>query len=90
MVDCKSVSLVFFPDGVVGNFGAALLAGTIERNPIGQDFEDHIRKHLPILRSHGLHEAADYLEQWILGTLIEEPLLDVSALLGCFPTPVGC
>lgn len=57
------------------------MPGLLDRNPIGQDYADHITKHLSVLRSYGLHKAAQYLEEWVSGTTSQEPLLDVSAPL---------
>lgn len=46
------------------------------------DYVDHIKKHIPILRSYNLNEAADHFERWVNGDLELSPPLDISARLG--------
>ena len=69
-VDC-SFEIAFY-------FGA----GTAENNELPQEYKDHLRKYVPALRSYGLHDAAQYYEDWVDGALELAPLLDVSAHLG--------
>lgn len=57
--------------------------GIAKRNPISQNYIDHVMKFLPTLRQYDLHRAADFLHAWVNGTLELQPLLDVSATLGC-------
>ena len=61
-----------------------LPAGVAARNTIAEDFKQQILKHLPIMRSYGLTDAADYMESWVLGTMPLEPLLEVRATLCCY------
>lgn len=62
-----------------------LLAVVAERNPLAPDYVANIMKYLPVLRSKafGLHEAAAYLEAWVLGSLPKRPLLCLDARFGC-------
>ena len=54
-----------------------------EKNEIGSPYIDHLKKYIPVLKlpEYNLTRAADYLDAWVKGELIQKPLLDVSA---CF------
>lgn len=54
--------------------------GVASLNDVSEDYKDHVRKHMPILRQKefGLARAANYLESWIDGTLVRMPLLDLN------------
>ena len=52
------------------------VSGTASKREIPQAFADNIIKHCPVLRSFGLHRAAEHLEEWLDGTLVLEPPLD--------------
>lgn len=58
------------------------VAGVAPKNALSQEYKDHVTKFLGTLRSYGLGDAADYLSDWISGSLDLAPLLDVSALHG--------
>lgn len=64
-------------------------SGVADRNPISDEFKQQLLKHLPVMRTYKLHEAAVYLEGWVLGTLELEPLLNVKACFG-FDWAVFC
>ena len=55
-----------------------------EKRDIGDDYRDHIKKYLPMMHdpSFGLHQAADYLQNYVNGTLPLAPLVDVDATPG--------
>ena len=62
-----------------------LAGGLAPRNPVPADLKkDVLNKYLPVLRQYGMDSAADYLGQWVQGTLHLEPLADVSACHGSF------
>lgn len=58
-----------------------VFTGLEEPNCITKDYQEHIERFIPVMRSYNEHEAANHLEMWIKGTLPKEPLLDVSAWL---------
>ena len=67
-------------------FGGSLffdpVAGIAERNPLAESYKQHLLSFLPAMRQYKLVRAAEHLEQWALGTLDRQPLLDVSACSG--------
>lgn len=65
---------VFFP----------ILQGLATKRPISAEQASHIEKYIPSLRFpvYGLERCADFLEQWIAGSLPPQPLMDVSAFFG--------
>lgn len=69
---------------------AILVVGFAPKRSIPSEYVDHIRKHIPILRSYGLEKAADHLEQWVGGTLALAPALDISAFMGSSHTKLYC
>ena len=50
-----------------------------EKKPIEKTMVEQIEKFAPMLRAapFNLHAAADYLESWVNGTLVQQPLLKV-------------
>ncbi|CAE7294563.1 unnamed protein product, partial [Symbiodinium sp. CCMP2592] len=65
-----------FPQGLPqGSSGTKFLA---EKNPIDTTTREHIAKYAPMLRDRAfrLDKAADYLESWVAGVLVEKPLLN--------------
>ncbi|CAK9099273.1 FO synthase subunit 1 [Durusdinium trenchii] len=54
--------------------------GIAERNVIDEKTRDQILKHVPVMKSFKMFEAAEYMEAWVLDKLPLEPLLDASAL----------
>ena len=64
-----------------GSCARLYLAGLLPRNPLGKDYVEHIRKHLPILESYGFSKAVRYLREWIDGCYEAPVPLDVSACL---------
>ncbi|CAK9054939.1 FO synthase subunit 1, partial [Durusdinium trenchii] len=80
----------YFPREVArARLPLGLPAGVADRNPISDEFKQQLLKHLPVMRTYKLHEAAVYLEGWVLGTLELEPLLNVKACFG-FDWAVFC
>eukprot|EP00435_Cladocopium_sp_Y103_P026275 s1851_g6.t1 len=75
-------NLVYFPYEVARvRLPLGLPAGVAPKNPVSADLKkDVLNKYLPVMRQYGMDSAADYLEQWVQGTLPLEPLADVSAL----------
>ena len=68
---------------VVSSLQFGLFPGLAERNALPADFKkDMLQKYIPVMQQYGMREASDYLEQWVLGTLPLQPLLDVSAFHG--------
>lgn len=62
--------------------GSRCVAGGIaERNVIDEKTRDQILKHVPVMKSFKMFEAAEYMEAWVLDKLPLEPLLDASAFL---------
>ena len=60
------------------------LSGLAPRNTTPRDFKnDVLQKYVPVMQQYGMIAAADYLTHWVSGTLVLEPLLDVSAFLVC-------
>ena len=52
------------------------------KNLLPADFKkDVLNKYYPVIREYGVIEAAEYLKDWVSGTLPLEPLLDVTAFL---------
>ena len=60
----------------------ALFAGTAPDPPISDDYRNHLRKYIPVLRSYKLNDTAAFFQEWVDDELKPAPLLDVSALLG--------
>ncbi|CAE7389031.1 unnamed protein product [Symbiodinium sp. CCMP2592] len=61
--------------GLFSLFAPCVLA---EKNPIDTTTREHIAKYAPMLRDRAfrLDKAADYLESWVAGVLVEKPLLN--------------
>ena len=73
-------------DGIMAlTFNDRTTRGIAERNPIAETYQQHILSFIPMLRQYKLFEAADHLEQCVLGTLERQPLLDLSACLVHLP-----
>ena len=76
-------TLLYYPAAVAQVHGPpGIPIGLAPKNPISQDYANHITKFLPALRVHGLVRAADHLEAWIRDELPLQPLLKVWACLG--------
>ena len=58
------------------------VAGVAERNPLAESYKQHLLSFCPVMRQYKLFHTADHLEQWALGTLDRQPLLDVSECFG--------
>ena len=52
------------------------------KNPLPKDYQDHLARYIPVLRSYQLNAAADHFEQWLNGELQLAPLLDISGSIG--------
>ena len=46
------------------------------------EFKKEVLKHVPVMHQYNLHEAADYMRDWVNGALTPMPLLDVSVFHG--------
>ena len=66
------------------------LEGVAPNNDIGNEYKDHIRKFVPVLKSYNLDLAADHLRLWVDGALKPAPLLDVSATLASKLSSCDC
>ena len=88
-------TLLYYPAAVALVRGPpGIPAGLAPKNPISQDYANHIAKFLPALKTHGLDRAASHLDAWIRDELPLQPLLKVWACLGdsklCCTLPLGC
>lgn len=54
-------------------------------NPdLAEDYQAHLRKFVPVLRSYNLTDTAEFFRAWTDGELEPAPLLDISAPFGLY------
>ncbi|CAK9106047.1 FO synthase subunit 1 [Durusdinium trenchii] len=77
MADSRyTYNLVYYPCAVARvRLPLGLPAGLAPKNLLPADFKkDVLNKYYPVIREYGMIEAAEYLKDWVSGTLPLEPL----------------